>query len=377
MRKVSVDRLKPGMKVGRSVINASGQVLLARGTVLNDRFIKRLAQLSIPAVYIDDGFLSDLQVEDVVSEKTRYRAIDLTKKFFQDFHYTRTITGLDRMERIIDLIVNEMLGNNNLMVNLVDIRSLDEYTFGHSVNTCILSLITAIHMGYSERKLRQLAMGAIMHDLGKTLVPQEILAKPGKLSDEEFDQIKRHSELGYRLLAANKDFDPVSAIISVQHHERYNGSGYPFGLAKGQIHKFSYIVGVADVYDALTADRVYRKAYSPHEAFEMLAGTGDYMFDYNVVKSFLYHVAAYPVGSLVRLSFGEIGVVIGNRPGYPLRPRVRILFKDNHEPVPNFYEVDLANESNIGITGVIEDETELSLLKDRFCNQPRVEDSGE
>lgn len=367
MRKVSVDRLKPGMKVGRSIINASGQVLLAQGTVLNERFIKKLAQLCIPTVYIDDGFLSDIQFEDVVSEKTRYQAIELTKKIFQDFHYTRTLTGLNRMEHVIDLIIKELLDNDTLMINLVDIRGLDEYTFGHSVNTCILALITAIHMGYSKAKLRRLAIGAIMHDVGKIMVPRKILSKPGKLTDYEFDQIKHHSEYGYRLLAANKEFEPLSAMVALQHHERFNGSGYPQGLAGNQIQEFSFIVGVADVYDALTADRVYRKAHPPHEAFEMLAGTGDYLFDYKVVKSFLHHVAAYPVGSLVRLNYGEIGVVLENRPGYPLRPKVRILFEGNHKPVLNPYEVDLAMQSNMGITGIIEDDVELGMLKATIC----------
>jgi len=367
MRKVSVDRLKSGMKVGRSVFNAHGQILLAQGIILNDRFIKKLAHLAIPAVYIDDGFLSDLQVDDVVSEKTRYQTIELTKKVFQDFQYTRSLIGLDKVEKAVGLLINELLENDTLMVNLVDIRGLDEYTYGHSVNTCILSLITAIHMGYKEKNLQLLAMGAILHDLGKTLVPQDILNKPGKLTDAEFELIKTHSEFGYRLLSENKGLNSISSTVAWQHHERYNGSGYPQGLAGNMIHEFSFIVGVADVYDALTADRVYRKAIPPHEAFEMLAGTGDYLFDYRVVKAFLYHVAAYPVGSLVKLNNRQTGVVLKNRPGYPLRPIVRILFNDQDEPVLNPYELNLGEYTNFSIINVIKDDSVLELYKQRIC----------
>ncbi|KJS13125.1 MAG: phosphodiesterase [Peptococcaceae bacterium BRH_c8a] len=367
MRKVSVDRLKSGMKVGRSVINTNGQILLAHGIILNEKFIKRLAHLGIPAVYIDDGFLSDIQVEDVVSERTRYQAIELTKKVFQDFQYTRSLTGLEKVENAVGVLIKELLDNDTLMVNLVDIRGLDEYTFGHSVNTCILAVITAIHMGYNEKKLHLLAMGAILHDLGKILVPQEILNKPGKLTDEEFEVIKTHSEFGYRLLSANKDFNSISSTVAWQHHERYNGSGYPQGLAGNRIHEFSFIVGVADVYDALTADRVYRKAHPPHEAFEMLSGTGDYLFDYEVVKAFLYHVAAYPVGSLVRLNNRQTGVVLENRPGYPLRPKLKILFNVQDEPELNPYELDLGVHPNFSIINVIEEDDVLDVYKKKIC----------
>jgi len=366
MRKVPVDRLKPGMKVGHSVNNANGQVLLTPGSVLNVKFIKRLSLLGIPAVYIDDGFLSDLQVEDVVTESTRYHAIELTKKVFRDFRYTRSLTGLDKIEKAADLIIKELLENNTLMVNLADIRSLDEYTFGHSVNTCILALITAIHMGYNEKKLKMLAIGAILHDLGKILVPQEILNKPGKLTDEEYELIKTHSEFGHRLLAADKNFDSVSSMVALQHHERYNGSGYPQGLIGDQIHQFSSIVGIADVYDALTADRVYRKSVSAHEAFEMMAGTGDYLFDYEVVKAFLYHVAAYPVGSLVKLNNGQTGVVLKNKPGLPLRPLVRVLFNDRDEPMANPYGLDLGEHLSFSIVSIIEDECVLEVYKQKL-----------
>ncbi|SFR13018.1 HD-GYP domain-containing protein [Desulfoscipio geothermicus] len=363
MRKVATDRLKPGMKIGISVFNANGQILLIAGTILTEKFIKRLAKLNVPAVYIDDGFLPDIEIDDVVTEKTRTQAIQVTKKLFQDFHFTRTLTGLEKIQDVISTIIDDLLNNHTIMLNLVDIRSTDEYTFGHSVNTCILSLITAIHMGFNHNILRRLAMGAIMHDLGKILVPSEILNKPGRLTAEEFEVIKKHSESGYKVLTRKRNFYTISALVALQHHERYDGSGYPNGLTGDEIHQFSAIVGLVDMYDALTADRVYRKAYSAYEAYEMISALGDYMFDFQVVESFLHHIAAYPVGTLVELNTGEIAAVVDNRPGFSMRPKIRVLFTPDIEPLKIPYEVDLASVTNITVVRIIDDDEELGALK--------------
>ncbi|TYO94940.1 HD-GYP domain-containing protein [Desulfallas thermosapovorans] len=369
MRKLAVYRLKPGMKIARPIYNANQQMLLASGTVLTATFIKKLEKLNIPAVYIDDDLLPGVEINDVVSDNTRYRAINYTKKIFHDFHYTRSLSGLDGMERVVNNILDDLLDNPTIMVNLVDIRSTDEYTFGHSVNTCILALITGLKMGYNESALKQLAMGAIMHDLGKTLVPVKILNKPGKLTAEEFDIIKKHSEYGYSVLKKARHFNAISALVALQHHERYNGSGYPHGLSGRQIHDFAAIVGLVDMYDALTADRVYRRAYPCHEAFEMLSAFGDYMFDYNIVKSFLHHVAAYPISSVVKLSTGEIGVVMENRPGFSLCPVVNIMFTAENEKLKYPVKLDLSTTPNVTIVSVIDDDEFNKLMDNKTGRQ--------
>lgn len=366
MRKVATIKLKPGMKVGSSVFNANGQLLLAAGAILNDKFIKKLGQLNVPAIYIDDGFLPDVEIDDIISERTRTKAIQETKKMFQDFNYTKKFSGIDKMQSLVNNIIDEVLNNKTTMVNLVDIRCADEYTFGHSVNTCILSLITAAHMGFNHNSLRHLAMGALMHDLGKTLIPPEILNKPKQLTQEEFNIIQKHSEKGYEILTDNKNFSRISSLVVLHHHERYNGSGYPAGLKGKEINQFAAIVGLVDMYDAITADRVYRRAYSTNEAYEMISAMGDSMFDFEIVEAFLNHVAAYPVGSLVKLNTGEIGVVVENRPGYSLRPKIRILFSSLNQPLASQYEIDLAMTTNIAVTNLIEDENELMLLKQQI-----------
>ncbi len=358
MRKVSTHLLQPGLKVGRAIYNASGQVLLQAGTILTERFITRLKLLGIPAVYIDD--FTGVEVEDVISEETRAQAIAKVKALLisrseQGGGPGRALIGVKDMVSTVNEIVDELLSRRSLMVNLVDIRSLDEYTFGHSVNVCVLAVITGITLGYSRTKLFHLGMGALLHDIGKTRIPLEILNKPGPLTSEEFKVITKHCIYGAEILERDPGANLLCRIVAMQHHERYNGQGYPMGLKGEEIHEFAQITGLVDMYDAITADRVYRPAYPVHEAYEMIAGSGDFLFDFDIVQAFLSNVAAYPAGSLVRLSNGEIGVVVETVRGFSLYPRVRILFSPQRQPLAEPYEIWLAEHRHLTVVEVIKD----------------------
>ena len=364
MRKVPTSVLKPGMKTGRPIYNASGQVLLNSGVVLTERFIHRLKMLGVPAVYIDDGFLPDIEINDVISEETRVQAVARVKALLAEQERRRSpvgraIIGVKDLYSTVNDIIDELLSNRSLMVNMVDIRCLDEYTFGHSVNVCVLAIITGITMGFSRQKLFHLGMGALLHDIGKIGVPLEILNKPGPLTREEFEIVKKHCAYGAAILEKDRHAGPLCRLVALQHHERYGGQGYPAGLAGDEIHLFARITGMVDTYDALTADRVYRRAFPPHEAYEMIAASGNYLFDFEVVKSFLHNVAAYPLGSLVRLSSGETGVVVETVRGYSLYPRVRILFDADGAPLPAPYEIWLGEHRRLVVREVIQDYWEL------------------
>lgn len=362
MRRVPVDFLQPGMKVGRSIYNSRGQLLLAAGTILSQRNIVGLRSLGIPAVYIDDGLLPDIVVGDVISDALRVEAVRQVRRLFEaeteGLPVGRAIIKTRQLAQTVDEIIDQLLSQESLAVNLVDIRSVDDYTFGHSVNVCVLSLLTGITLGYNRGNLLFLGMGAILHDIGKVRVPWRILNKPDFLTKEEFEIVKQHTVHGYEILKRLPDISPMAAKIAHQHHERHQGQGYPQGLRGDEIHAFARITAVADVFDALTADRVYRPAVPVHEAFEMIAGSGDFLFDFEVVQAFLYNIAAYPVGTTVALSNGEIGVVVETVRGLSLYPRVRILFDAGGAPVEDAYERALAEERNITVVRVV-DEGEL------------------
>jgi len=367
MRRTPLTLIKPGMKVARPVCNGSGQVLLNAGVILNHRYIERLKSLGIPSLYIEDGFLPDIQIDDVISEETRIKAIAQVKNLLQE--HTKSlgiqVYHTEKLHSTVNEIIDQLLSNNELIVNLMDIRALDDYVFAHSVNVCVLSLITGISLGYERAKLFHLGMGALLHDIGKIMVPKAILDKPGVLTPEEYLEIKKHPEFGMQILNNNPNVSSLSRLVVHQHHERYNGQGYPRGLREAEIHEFAQIVGMVDVYDALTADRVYRKAFPPHEAFEMISGAGDYLFSYHIIEPFLSNIAAYPAGTIVQLSSGDYAIVVHTAKGFPLHPRVRILFDKHLKPVTDGSEIELLDYHSLVITRVVE---ELPVVKiDQAC----------
>ncbi|MEW6572643.1 MAG: HD-GYP domain-containing protein [Bacillota bacterium] len=355
MRKIHVSILQPGMRVGRALYNSSGQLLLSAGTVLTRKSIARLEMAAVPAVYVDDGFLKDPAIVDVVSEEIRVQAVRQVRELLVDAAVTgtgRAVIRIYEMTKTVNEIIDQLLKNPDLVFNLIDIRTIDDYTFGHSVNVCVLSLLTGISLGYERADLFTLGMGALLHDIGKAVIPDTILNKPDKLTPEEFALVREHPERGFRMLLQVPEVSATSACIALQHHERFQGQGYPRGLKGGEIHEFAVICGVADVFDALVADRVYRKAYPVHEAYELIAGSGNFLFDYRIVQAFLQNVAAYPVGTLVRLSTGQIGVVVETQRGLTLYPKVRILF-DGQGSACEPYEIDLWKERQVLVSRVI------------------------
>lgn len=361
LRRVPVYTLYPGLKVARTVYSKNGQALLTAGTVLTKRFIERLTLLGIQWLYVEDGLVPDIQIDDVIMEETRVRAASLVRSMFderdQGFNSVikRSSIVSKEMSQAISEIIDQLMENRNAVINLLDIRTCDEYTFSHSVNVCVLSIITGISLGYDRQRLSSLGMGTLLHDVGKTHVPQEILKKPAALSSEEFEEIKKHCYFGQQIIKNTCCGDIVAASVALQHHERFDGMGYPRGLKGKQIHEFSRIAGIADTYDAVTVDRVYRKAIPPNEAWELISGSGGHFFDYKITSAFLSRVAAYPLGTLVLLNSNEVGVVIENVKGYSNFPRIRIIFDDKGRYLNNYSEVWLADQTDLFIVRAIDD----------------------
>lgn len=375
MRKVPIASLLPGMVVGHNVYNSSGNALVYRGVVLNKRYIESLKRLGIPALYIDDDSLPDFYIEDVIDEKSRIAAVKLAKNILSgrastDAPLNKALVAESKV--VINDIIEQLLENPSLMVNLTDIRSIDDYLLGHSVNVCVLSLITGVSLGYDKTKLMRLGLGSLMHDIGKTMIPPHILNKPGSLTNDEYSVIKRHSEYGYLILTnENSQIKKLSALIALQHHERYNGEGYPGGLKGDKIHAFSQIVGIADVYDAMTADRVYRKGHQPYEAYEMLAASGDYLFEYNLVRAFLRNIAAYPAGTLVKLSTDEIAVAIDTPKGFSLYPNIKVIYDAAGNKLPEPKDIKLIEKTTLTIVKVLKHE-EITEIESKEKDPPQL-----
>lgn len=357
MRKVPVEKLEQGMILARPVYDALGMLLLNTGIVLKREYINNLKKLNVPAVYITDEVIADVIVEDIIFDETRNKAKTLIKGMLQEIEgqpsqaTQKLLFAKKKLGSVIDEIIEQLVGTSNIMVNLSDIRSTDEYTFAHSVNVAVLAVTTALSMGFPRPELQKIGVGAMLHDLGKIKVPLEILNKQGKLTPEEFSEIKKHPIYGYEMVKSKDIMDASSSMVIYQHHERMNGKGYPEGSNGEGVHTFAKICAVVDVYDALVADRPYRKALPQYKAFDILEAGGE-EFDNQVLSHFLRHIAAYPVGTYVELSNGVIGVVVHNSVGYPRCPNVRVLFEaDEREPLEP-YEIDLLEHMDIVVKRV-------------------------
>ena len=227
---------------------------------------------------------------------------------------------------------------------------MDNYTYQHCVNVAILSLMLGIQLNLKKQELYDLCMGGILHDVGKIFIDREIIQKPGRLSFEEMEAMKQHSFKGYEYLKDSTDISSNIKVMVLQHHEKFNGQGYPDCRKGEEINKLARVVSIADVYDALTSDRPYRKAMSPNDALEYIMAGGDSQFDYKMVRAFSKMIVPYPEGTIVRLSNNDIALVEEVDIFFPLRPKVKVIKSLNPSNIGKSY--DLEKELNIVIIAV-------------------------
>lgn len=353
MRRVSVDNLCEGMELAKTIYTSDGNILLNAGMRLKSSYIKRLKELYITEMYIEDEISKDIVVDDIISDEIRFEARVEVRKAMEAIKLGEKLTTR-AIRNVVNNIVDELLYKDNLMINLKDIRSNDDYLFCHSVNVCVLSIITGISLGYDKEKLSQLGIGAMLHDIGKIRIPCEVLNKVEKLTEEDFEIIKKHTTYGYEILGESDDVNAYSKVIALTHHERYDGKGYPLGVSDNQIHEYSKIVSIADVYDAMTSDRVYRKRYKISEAIEYLIGLSNYNFDYNLVRSFIEHITVYPIGTCILLNTKQKAIVVDINRKFPNRPIVRIATDEAGDMLKEFIEIDLTKNNSLVIIDEIE-----------------------
>ncbi len=355
MRRININDLKPDMQVARNIFNSDGRVLLNAGVILTPAYIDRLRSLGILSVYIVDDIFGDTDnMEDIVSEQTRNETARLIKDSFKLLEQDRKI-NVRMVQKVVNNLIDELLCNCNVLINLSDIRSYDDYTFAHSVNVCILSIMTGISMGYNDLKLKELGMGALLHDIGKVKLGKELLNKTDDLSREEYELVKQHPQYGFDILRKYEDISLLSSHIAFQHHERWDGNGYPRGLAGESIHEYARIVSVADVYDALMADRPYRAPYSVNQAITIIKRMSGIHLDKRCVDAFVANIAIYPIGSIVELNSGVVGIVVDVNREMPNRPVVKVVYDQNSRRLYHAHEVDLSKMTTVIITRVLEE----------------------
>lgn len=354
MRLVSLSMLKSEMVLAKSIYYRDCLVL-KEGISDLERYSNSLQRLGIDYVYIEDSKSYGIEIPDAISEETRLMCKQVLRQTIEDFA-TKTVIDIQEMSVAINSIIDDILANPDIQISLNDIGAVDEYTFTHSVSTTVYALIIANKLGYQRSMMEKLGAGALLHDMGKILLDSKVINKAGKLNEEEFEHIKKHTTLGYEALKKCVNLTELSRIISLYHHERMDGKGYPTGTPAAELHEFARIVAIADVYDALVSDRCYRRKWSSNQAVSYLVEHSETQFDLKLVSVLIKQIAIYPNGSMVRLSDHTTGIVKEQNKNFPLRPIVRVVAdKWDQEVAP--YEVDLMKELSVTI---VESELEMS-----------------
>jgi len=325
-----------------------GNILLNTNCDNLYKYRERLLELEVNNVYIEDKISEDIVINNLISEETRLKGKNIIRRVFTDISNNQNI-NIIQINNFIEELTQEILNNQKVLINLIDLKSYDSYTFDHSVNVAALSLLIAKSLDYNKQKLIKLGVGAILHDIGKISIPKDILNKKTKLNDNEFKAIKKHPSLGYTSIKNHYEISPLSRIIILSHHEKVDGSGYPKGLIGDEIHEFARIVAITDVFDALTSDRCYRKKWSTNKAIDFLIANANSHFDINILNTFIQKVSLYPNGTLVKLSTGAIAVVKKQNKSFPLRPIIRIIKDDLGNELKEPYILNLLEVKNITI----------------------------
>ena len=347
---ITKNHLKPGMVLAKDIYLYNRRnfntFLLAKGQVLNSTFINRINFHNIDGVYIENDAFSDINVEPYIADDLKAESLQRISDTYYEFQVSSGKINdymINRLSKTVKNIIIELLNKDDLSYNIMDFKNYDSYTFQHCLNVAMLSISTGISLKLSEQDLLDLGLAGMLHDIGKMLIPIEILNKPSTLTKEEFEIIKTHPVNASKQL---RNMVPHEVLRAVEdHHERLDGTGYPHEKRDNNISLYARILSISDVYDSLISDRPYRKSIFPNEVVEYLMGCADKQFDYNILKHFLKIIFAYPVGTFVKLSNEELAVVIKNHSENILRPIVRIIKNDGTvgEDVDLLYDKDYMN----------------------------------
>ena len=364
MIRLKPNQLKTGMVTAQSIFNEKGAPFLVRGTPLTDRYIYRLRQLSIPELHVT-SLSSNFQLQpppDIVEERTRVQAVDNVAETFREAEENGRF-DMTRLEKCADFLVRDIMAKKKNLVQITDIRLHDSYTFSHSVNVAVLSTMLGDLCGYSKRKLQIITLGGLLHDIGKLAVPTPILNKSGSLTAGEFKIIRRHPSEGRKILKElTSPIASILAIIAVQHHEHLDGSGHPYHVRGKSIHPYSRITAIADVYDALTSVRPYKRAYKPNVVYRMMMQNSTGHFDMDRLRLFFDNVAIYPVGTVMKTQLGY-AIVKKVVFGHTLAPVVIVFADKNGNLLKKPFGVNLAHCRRDVIQYVMDDVELLNFIR--------------
>jgi len=339
MKLVDIETVEPGQYLGKTIFSSNGAVLLNTGVQLTVYMISTLKRLGVTTIYIDDPMFRDISHEELLSEETKRAVIHQMSETFEQLRSGKNFSS-KAIGQTVDDLLEDVMQNQNLMIQLSDIRTADNAMFLHAMNVCTMASLVGLNMGLNMLQLKELAMGALLHDIGKLGAPE---VQEGRM---------HHAWRGFELLKNKREYSLLVAHVAFQHHEAIDGSGAPRGLTGDDIHTYAKITAVVNMYDNMIYPSGDEKPLLPHEACERMNAFSGTLLDHEVLVHFMRIVSIYPNGISVKLSTRQTGVVVGQHRGLPGRPVVRVIDKEGDEAV-GYNEIDLAQHTTVFIETVL------------------------
>ncbi|WP_166245552.1 HD-GYP domain-containing protein [Paenibacillus turpanensis] len=341
MRYLHIDNVEPGQYLGKTIYSANGAVLLNEGVQLTVYMISTLRRIGVTMIYIRDKLLEDVTIENVVSDETKQAVMRKMGETFDTVLSGKEFSS-KQLGSTVDNLIEEIMRNRDVLVQLTDIISEDNAMYIHAVNVCMMSVIVGLNLKFNANQLKELALGALLHDIGKIGLEEE----------DKADKRKMHTWRGFEYLKNKREYSLLIAHVAFQHHEHVDGSGTPRNLIGDQIHIYAKIVAIANLFDNLVSGTAGRKRMPPHEACEYMMSLSGTELDPAVLAEFFRIVSIYPTGTSVKLTTKEIGVIVGQHRGLPGRPIVRVI-KSSPDDEVDIKEVDLAFQTTVFIDSIV------------------------